>query len=79
MAIDDGVGPLDFLFCERCNKHLEERPGMDWEVQPLEPLSDADRQARICPTIYVKGFPVCPKCGSRVAQKYVSVSVVIPR
>jgi hypothetical protein len=79
MSQEDGVGPLDFLYCEKCEEHIKSAPLFAYEMDHLvvPPMTTEERQRRIAPEIAFKIKPLCPVCEGPLIQKYVSVTVNI--
>lgn len=79
MTTEDGVGPFEFLFCEKCNRHVE-RYMLDYKdlkAVKVGDLSDEDRKKRVAPTIHFKVLPRCVDCNMQLIQKYVTVKGTI--
>lgn len=71
------VGPFDFLFCKRCNKHIDRPPVLQQDMD-FGTLTAEDRRNRVAPNVNIKLTPTCPDCRGPLVQKYISVIVNIP-
>lgn len=72
-----GIGPLDFLFCEKCEEHIKGPPLLHLVSVNAKDLPVASRKDRVGPEIEIKYRPLCPVCTGSLIQKYIEVIVNI--
>lgn len=71
-------GPLDYLFCQKCDKHVEEYSLGYNGIENWGPFFNVkDLKDRVMPEIKVRLKPGCITCGSDLIQKYFTVNVTV--
>jgi hypothetical protein len=70
---EDGVGQLDFLFCEKCDRHVGDSFYLKQIQVSSRPLTEEEKKKRVAPIIDIKAKPMCGVCESPLVQKYVVI------
>lgn len=71
------VEPLDYLFCEKCNKHVSTKFHLDGMVVGKKEPTAEDRAKRVAPEVFIKIWPICMVCRTKLIQKFVWVEFQI--
>lgn len=76
LSVAGDVGPFDFLYCKKCERHLDRNPILDFRIDAIDyKMSRRGRAERVAPKVNFEVIPTCPDCRGRVIQKYVTVVV----
>lgn len=76
--MNNNVGPFDFLFCNKCNRHVGDCFFLaHYRVSTDDKATGVDRKNRVAPHVRVEANLKCSFCEGPLIQKYVSVAVTI--
>lgn len=64
------IGPFDFLFCEKCNRHVGDKWYFYHKLKRYTTMTPDQRQS---PVLRVKRIPHCFECDTALIQKYVTI------
>lgn len=71
------IGPLDFLYCIKCDRHVDSYlPEMKVDIDK-KAMSEEDKMNRVAPVVNVSMRPICLNCRTPLIQKFVSVTVEV--